>query len=127
MIKGPILIVDDDPLLLEPIATALELAGYTTRTARGGEQALTMIQRNRPAVVLLDLHMPGLDGRGLVRELARRKINVPTVLMSANDDVGRAAADLQVEAYLSKPFAVQELLEVIAACGNGNSRHRSAA
>ncbi len=64
MAVGPILIVDDDPLLHEAIADALAFYGYQTRVAENGRAGLAAIDAERPAMVLLDLRMPSSAARG---------------------------------------------------------------
>ena len=118
MTFGPILIVDDDPMLAEAIATALSLNGYETREAANGRAGLAAIEADRPAVVLLDLRMPVLDGEGVLRELAARKSRLPVVLMSADDEAEEIAERFDVRAFLKKPIPVQRLLATIAACTN---------
>jgi DNA-binding response OmpR family regulator len=117
MIEGPILIVDDDPLLYEAIAVALELNGYQIRLACGGREGLAAIAAECPAMVLLDLNMPGLDGEGVLRELAARGIQIPVVLMSADERAEEVARRYGVAGYLKKPFAIPRLLAAVAACG----------
>jgi DNA-binding response OmpR family regulator len=119
MIEGPILIVDDDPLLHEAIAAALNTHGYQTRLADSGREALAAIAAERPAIVLLDLHMPDLDGAGVLRELSARGLELPIVVMSGDDDAEEVAWTYGVAGYLKKPFAIARLLDAIAACGNG--------
>jgi DNA-binding response OmpR family regulator len=112
-----ILIADDDPALFEALATALELHGYRTQCVKNGDEALKSILRNRPALLLLDLHMPGLDGEGLLAELGRREIALPTILMSADDEGEAVARAFSVAGFLKKPIAVTLLLSAVAACG----------
>ncbi len=117
MVDGPILIVDDDPLLFAALAEALAFHGYETRVAENGRAGLAAIEAERPAIVLLDLHMPILDGEGFLRELTARGIELPVVLMSADDDAEAVALRYRVAAYLKKPVAIPRLLAAIAACG----------
>jgi CheY-like chemotaxis protein len=128
MNEGPILVVDDDPLLHEAIATALEAHGYQFSLASSGWEALAAIAAQCPAMVLLDLHMPGLDGQGVLRELVARGIDLPVVLMSADDRGEGVAQRTGVAGYLKKPFSIPQLLAAIAAGGNpSSSRRRPAA
>lgn len=130
MINGPILVVDDDPYIHEAIATALTLYGYQTRIAENGREALTAIEAERPALVLLDLRMPILDGEEVLRELAARKLRLPIVLMSADDEGADVARKHGIGAYLKKPIPLERLLSAVAACGipdTGHGQHRGAA
>ena len=119
-----ILIVDDDPALFEALATALDLHGYATQTVTDGYQALELIQHEPPALLLLDLHMPGLDGEALLAELARRRITIPTVLMSGDEEAQTVATKYGVAGYLKKPFAISRLLTAVAACGTASSARK---
>src|ERR1700744_2166978 len=67
-----VLIVDDEPTIVEVVARYLERAGYTTRTAATGEQALAVAPTDRPDLGVLALMMPGTDGRRVMRRLADR-------------------------------------------------------
>jgi two-component system response regulator MprA len=116
LIGGPILIVDDDPMVREPIATTLELHGFRTQAVGDGREALAAMAAERPAIILLDLHLPILDGAGLLRELAARGVQVPVVLMSADVEAERVASQFGIGAFLRKPIALPRLLAAIAAC-----------
>jgi len=109
----PILIVDDDPLITEALASLLDLKGFECSTAANGREAIDAISRQRPRLVFLDLQMPVLDGASVVKELRARGESVPIVLMSAALDLAARASELGVPAYLSKPFSDVDLLSVI--------------
>ena len=111
-----ILIVDDEPALFEAVATALGVNGYQCRIAEDGRQALTAIEAQRPALMLLDLHMPVLDGESVLRELAVRGIELPIVLMSGDDAAQEVARRYGAGVYLSKPIDIPRLLAAVAAC-----------
>src|SRR5581483_4405373 len=115
--EGPILIVDDDPLFREALATALSLNGYRARVAGNGQEAHEAIQAERPSIILLDLSMPVLGGVGVLRELERRGMQVPVVVVTANDNGSAVAKEFGVAAYLQKPVALPRLIDAIAACG----------
>ncbi len=125
MTDGLILIVDDDSLLSEAIATALELHGFKTREAENGRAGLAAIEALLPAIVLLDLRMPVLDGEGVLRDLAARGIDLPVVLMSADDEAELIAKKYGVAAYLRKPIAIPRLMAAIAACGPTTEKQRA--
>ncbi len=91
-----VLIVDDDPSIRKMLIEVLQLEGYPTETATNGREAMDILARSGPRVVLLDLLMPVLDGRGVLRELdempeAREKHTV--ILVSALDRL-EANADI---------------------------------
>jgi len=110
--KPTILIVDDDPYIRKMLAEVLGLEGYPYETATNGQEALG---KSGPRVILLDLLMPVLDGRGVMNELraspevrARHRV----VLVSANDRL-EAARDLEPDSMLAKPFTADQLLNII--------------
>ncbi len=110
-----VLIVDDDPGIRKMLVEVLSLEGYPTETATNGQEAIEMLMRNSPRIVLLDLLMPVLDGRGVVAQLdsdpatrARHKI----VLVSAFSTL-ETARDLVVDGALPKPFTVVQLMSVL--------------
>jgi DNA-binding response OmpR family regulator len=105
-----VLIVDDDRELRELMAWKLRREGYDVRVAGDGAEALGLIETEPPAVILLDLQMPVLDGLGFARELRRRRISLPIVLMSGSTDGARAAAEIGAEDWLPKPFEWADLL-----------------
>jgi len=109
----PIVVIDDDPTVLDAIATSLELSGYPVAIAHNGEEALQSIEEERPSLVLFDLHMPVLDGWHFAEELKARGYDPPLVVMSHSADASEAARVLGADAYLTKPFEVAELLETI--------------
>jgi DNA-binding response OmpR family regulator len=109
----PIVVADDDPTVRDAIATSLELQGYPVRTAPNGREALQWIEAERPSLVLLDLHMPVLDGWHFSAELKARGFDPPVIIMSHSADARLAAKTLGASGYLDKPFAIQELLAAV--------------
>jgi CheY-like chemotaxis protein len=110
-----ILIVDDDPAIRKMLVEVLSLEGYPTETAVNGREALDLLARGGTRVVLLDLLMPVLDGRGVMSELqanpaerARHKV----ILVSAITNL-EGARDLEPDSILPKPFTVEQLLNVL--------------
>ena len=116
--RPSILVVEDEPMVLELITTRLELAGYKTFSARDGRQALVRLKDVRVAGMLLDINMPNLDGFGVLRhlqetgEIRRLPIMVLTARNQA-DDVRQAIA-LGARDFLSKPFKDEQLLSRVA-------------
>ncbi len=110
-----ILVVDDNDALRENVAEALEGEGYEVAVAGDGEGALEALAREpRPGVVLVDLLMPGMDGRELIRRIRGdpRLAGVRLVLTTGHTNA-RARAGVAVDAVLTKPFGIRELLEAI--------------
>lgn len=113
MVPDRILVVDDDRVIQELVRVNLELEGYEVETAADGEEALRRFEEFGPALVLLDIMMPKLDGWEVARRLAGR--GVPIVLLSARaDGVEDGRGDEGVAAYVSKPFDPSRLLDLIA-------------
>ena len=117
MIDSPdVLVVDDDPDLREIVREMLHLSGYEVRCAGNGQEAVEAVAQKMPAVVLLDMLMPVMDGWQCARELrARYGRAVPIVVVTAAEHA-RARAD-QIDGandVLSKPFEMDDLLRLVA-------------
>jgi two-component system KDP operon response regulator KdpE len=106
-----VLVVDDEPQLLRALRTTLRGAGYEVETAATGEDALAAAGLHPPDVVILDLVLPDMRGTEVCREL-RRWSEAPIVLISAVGDEEEkiAALDAGADDYVTKPFAIGELL-----------------
>ena len=109
--KARVLVVDDDTSLIDLITSLLEDEGYTVESARNGQDAVNQATENVPDIILLDLHMPVMDGWTCCRTLKRREetSDVPVIVMSAGGD-GAAYADLGAQSFLRKPFELGDLL-----------------
>jgi DNA-binding response OmpR family regulator len=113
MLDGTILVVDDDSGILDAVAELLRIEGYEVETAANGAAALEAIARSRPALMLLDMRMPVLDGWAVARMLAERGIRVPTLVMTAARDGASWASEIGADGYLAKPFGIGDLLEAV--------------
>jgi CheY-like chemotaxis protein len=113
MSPPPILVVDDDPAILAVVAEALDLEGYTVRTAKNGADALALVAEDRPALVLLDMRLPVLDGWGFARTLKVLGIALPILVMTAAQDARRWSAEIDAQGYLAKPFELTELFGAV--------------
>jgi two-component system, OmpR family, alkaline phosphatase synthesis response regulator PhoP len=111
-----ILVVDDEPRIVELARDYLEHAGFRVITAADGPTALASARRDRPDLVVLDLGLPGLDGLDVTREL-RRDGSTPIVMVTARDDELDKLLGLELGAddYLTKPFSPRELVARIKA------------
>jgi two-component system, OmpR family, response regulator ResD len=108
-----VLIVDDEPTIVEVVARYLERAGYTTRTAASGEQALAVAAHERPDLVVLDLMMPGTDGLRVMRRLRDQASEpVGVILLTARGEESDRVTGLRLGAddYVVKPFSPVELV-----------------
>jgi CheY-like chemotaxis protein len=115
MTRPLVLVVDDDPDILEAICDILEAEGYDVARARHGEEALLRVEVRRPAVILLDLMMPVMDGVAFAQALRLRPAlrDIPIVVISADGNPQRAAS-VGATGYLAKPFDIEALLAQVA-------------
>lgn len=113
MSKQPILVIDDDQAIRMTIADLLEAEGYVVATAINGADGLLVLDRVQPALVLLDMRMPVLDGWGFARTLQERGIKVPIVVLTAAQDAHRWAREIDAADVVAKPFDLDELLSTI--------------
>jgi CheY-like chemotaxis protein len=109
----PVLIVDDDDATRAAERAVLADGGFRVVEARDGEEALRAVNSDPPAVVLLDIQMPGVDGPSFARELRMALRRVPLVILTAAEDPKHEADRCNAEAYLRKPFDAPELVKVI--------------
>ena len=112
--ERPILVVDDDAKIVRLVRTYLERDGFSVVTAADGPAALDAIERHRPALVVLDLMLPELDGRAVVRAVRRDEeaAGTPILMLSARGSTLDRIAGLEdgVDDYLPKPFSPAELV-----------------
>ncbi|MFP5309183.1 MAG: response regulator [Actinomycetes bacterium] len=112
-----VLVVDDDPLTREILATILDLEDYRVVLAEDGETALDLVAGGRPDVIVLDVMMPGLNGFEVCRRLKDdpETAPIPVILLTALDRSEDAAegAAAGCDAYLTKPFSPLTLIERI--------------
>jgi len=115
-IKDKILIVEDEPAICSLLCAVLDAEGYETLVARSGALAETMIASHCPALILLDLGLPDMDGMGILRAV-REWSKVPVVVVSArsHEQDKVEALDAGADDYLTKPFGTEELLARIRA------------
>lgn len=111
-----VLVVDDDPDLLELIAMRLTSAGYSVVLAASGIEALAIFRAERPRVVVTDLRMDGMDGHALFERLHAEAPSVPVIILTAHGTIPDAVAATQrgVFSFLTKPFDGKELLTRVA-------------
>ncbi|MDD3589635.1 MAG: response regulator transcription factor [Thermoguttaceae bacterium] len=114
--RKQILVVDDDPEIVESIRLALETFGYDVETAADGSTGLALAEMRRPDLMILDMMTPKRSGF-LVLETLRQIDNFPTriIMITANEGSRHQeyAEALGVDAYIRKPFPMEELLETI--------------
>jgi len=115
-VSARILVVDDDPDLLDLIAMRLASAGYEVLLAASGEEALDIFRIERPRAVITDLRMGGMDGHALFERLHAEAPSVPVIILTAHGTIPDAVAATQrgVFSFLTKPFDGKELLARVA-------------
>ena len=109
-----ILVVDDDAALRAIIREVLADEGYQVATARDGQEALELIAALRPALVLLDLEMPVVDGRSVAHELRQRENSVSILLITAASNGREVAKEIGARGCLLKPFGIDDLLRAVS-------------
>ena len=116
---GCILVVDDERDIRDTIAELLEEEGFAVEEAGDGAEALAKARDCHPAVVLLDLMMPGMNGWEFRREQMQDQAlsDIPVVLVSGAGDVQHEARQLGARAFLVKPFRSGQLLSTLASAG----------
>lgn len=111
---GFILIVDDNPTNLLVLSQALKSSGFTVRVAEDGESALELVERKQPALILLDVSMPGMDGFEACKKLKSdpKTAGIPIIFMTAFTDTENKVKGLSLGAvdYIAKPFAKEEVI-----------------
>jgi len=113
-----ILVVDDNEALRENLAEALVLEGYDVAAEPDGEAALRRLEREPFAAVLLDLMMPGLDGREVLARIRQdARLERLRVVITTGYSAPTARGGVQADAYLLKPFGVRELLDALRRVG----------
>src|SRR2546425_5077333 len=113
-----VMVVDDERAVRESLRRALELEGYEVELAGDGEEALYRIQSDaHPDAVILDVLMPGIDGLEVCRRLRRGGNRVPVLMLTARDEIETRVAGLDAGAddYVTKPFALEELVARVRA------------
>jgi len=106
-----VLVIDDDPDILQTLGLCLSSEGYRVLMAANGKEALDILEREHPSVILLDLMMPVMDGWQFVAELDHRgQRDVPLLILSADRSVQGHAQQLRASGHLAKPFDLDELL-----------------
>ena len=112
-----LLLVDDDPMIVESLAPLLERSGFHVLLASNGEEALSKVQSHHPDVIVMDVLMPRMNGRETLRRMRKSNIWIPTILLTQVGEASERATALEEGAddYLNKPFHSQELLARIHA------------
>ena len=106
-----ILVVDDEEPMLKLLSANLLVAGYDAVVASDGETALSLLEEQKPDLVILDINMPGLDGFQVL-EMIRERSGVPVIMLTGKDDVYciKNALHIGADDYVIKPFSIMVLM-----------------
>ena len=110
---GPrVLVVDDEPNITELVSMALRYEGFTVKTAATGRAALTAVTQFSPALVILDVMLPDIDGMEVLRRLNSAGTKVPIIFLTAKDATEDKVHGLTIggDDYVTKPFSIEELM-----------------
>ena len=114
-----ILVVDDDPGMLDALRFLFEDKSYRVETCEKGDYVESLRGENGglPDLIVLDVLLSGKDGRTICRRLKSQKTtrHIPVVMISAHPNAEHSARDVGADAFVAKPFAIDELLETVAA------------
>jgi two-component system, OmpR family, response regulator len=111
-VRRQILVVDDEPSIVDALATTLRYEGFEVREATNGRTALASAQEAPPDLIVLDVMLPDLDGLEVTRRLRADGIRVPVLFLTARDSVDDKIAGLTVggDDYVTKPFSLAEVV-----------------
>lgn len=112
-----ILIVEDEPMLAEAVAYALEQEGFATDIATEGKSALVAFEQSHPDLVILDLMLPNINGWELFKAFRKQRLSVPVIMLTARAEEADRVAGLEMGAddYVTKPFSMRELMARVRA------------
>jgi two-component system, OmpR family, response regulator len=115
--EARLLVVDDEPNIVDLLATSLRFAGFEVATARNGSEALRVAPEFRPDLLVLDVMMPGIDGFSVVRRLRQDGMTAPVVFLTARDSTDDKVTGLTLggDDYVTKPFSLEEVVARIRA------------
>jgi DNA-binding response OmpR family regulator len=115
--KTKILVVEDDPHILLGLDEVLKSDGFEVATCNRGDQAAEAVTKHRPALIVLDVMLPGLSGYDICRQLRAKRVATPILMLTAKgQEIDKVVGlDLGADDYVTKPFGVRELLARIHA------------
>lgn len=127
--KTLVLLVDDEPIIVTTLKTALVHAGYEVATVSDGTAAAATLEARRPDVLVTDVAMEGMDGLDLLKRAKELDPDIAVILMTGYCDAGSAIQALRLGAddYLSKPFDFEELLLRVGRCAEKRELRRKLA
>ncbi|RMI28235.1 response regulator transcription factor [Nocardia stercoris] len=110
--EARVLVVDDEPMIVELLSVSLRYQGFEVATAANGAEGLDKAKAFRPDALIVDVMMPGMDGFGLLRRLRADGIEAPVLFLTARDEVDDKITGLTLGAddYVTKPFSLEEVV-----------------
>jgi len=116
MVSKPILIVDDEKNIRLTLSMSLEALGVETDSAEDGEEALAKLKEKEFGLILLDLHMPGVDGMEVLRQVREIRPDIRVIIITAYGTVELAVEAMKLGAvdFIQKPFVPEEIREVVS-------------
>jgi two-component system OmpR family response regulator len=121
-----VLVVDDEPNIVDVISMALRFEGFEVESAGNGAEAIAAVATSRPSVIVLDVMLPDIDGFEVARRLAGARTGVPIIFLTARDATEDVVRGLTVggDDYMTKPFSLEELVarirSVLRRSGHGS-------
>lgn len=113
-----ILVIDDDPYILDAIMFTLEDEGYTVVTSQHGKDAEKLMKKNGtlPDLVIMDVLLSGKDGRVICRKLKNSPVtgHIPVIMISAKPDTDKSIHEAGADEFLAKPFEIDDLLSLVS-------------
>ncbi len=111
-----ILILDDDRDILEVTKLILEMKGYEVSTRESVENVIELVKETHPDIILVDLMIPEIGGKKMIRNLKENKetVGIPALVFSANAEIESIAKSIGADGYLKKPFDIDKLEKTIA-------------
>ena len=115
--QSRVLVVDDEPSIVDAVATALRYEGFDVQEAETGRAALKAAETWRPDLIVLDIMLPDLDGLEVTRRMRRDGLRVPVLFLTARDSTEDKVTGLTVggDDYMTKPFSLAELVARVRA------------
>lgn len=116
-VEASIVVVDDEPSIRELLVASLHFAGFEVETAASGSQAVDVIERMKPDLIVMDVMLPDIDGFTVTRRIRQNGIKVPVLFLTARDDTQDKIMGLTVggDDYVTKPFSLEEVVARIRA------------
>ena len=109
-IEASIVVVDDEPSIRELLVASLHFAGFYVATAASGSEAIEVIEKTQPDLIVLDVMLPDIDGFTVTRRIRQEGIGAPVLFLTARDDTQDKVMGLTVggDDYVTKPFSLEE-------------------